>query len=338
MKRYRFLSIVVLVASVPALGQSETTVFGAGSTFVSPIMSKWAEQYHMVHPDVRISYQANGSGAGIGLTLTGMVDFGGTDAPVSDAQMAQAAFKVSHFPVILGADVPAYNVPGVQTQLRFTGQVLADIFLGKIRNWNDPAIAAINPGVRLPDRTVIVVHRLDGSGTTYIWADYLSKVSTEWKGKVGKGTSLKWPVGIAANGNEGVSVTIQKTVGAIGYIELSYAEKKRIAFGSVQNADGTFISASISGIEEAAASLKKIPADFRVSISNAPGRNAYPIASFSWVLVPNHPRDPARRKIVMDFLAWIMTDGQRFAEDLYYSPLPQDLTAKIVAVATADAK
>lgn len=338
MLRSRILSLALLFASVTALGQSETTIFGAGSTFVSPIMSKWAAEYHKVHPDIQISYLANGSGAGIGVTLTGMVDFGGTDAPVSDAQLAQAAVKVSHFPVTLGADVPAYNVPEIQTQLRFTGPVVADIFLGKIKNWNDPAIAAINPGVRLPDRTIMVVHRADGSGTTYIWGDYLSKVSPEWKSKVGKGTSLKWPVGIAANGNEGVSETIQKTVGAIGYIELSYAEKKKIAFGSVQNADGAFVSASISGIEEAASSLKEIPADFRVSISNAPGRNAYPIASFSWILVPIHPTDPARKKIVMDFLAWIMTDGQRFAEELYYSPLPQDLTTKINSVAIASAK
>ncbi|MGO9539004.1 MAG: phosphate ABC transporter substrate-binding protein PstS [Terriglobales bacterium] len=336
MLRSWVLSAVLLFGSTSLLGQ--TTIFGAGSTFVSPIMSKWAEQYHKIHPDIQISYLANGSGAGIGLTLTGMVDFGGTDAPVSDAQLAQAKVKVSHFPVILGADVPAYNLPEVQTQLRFMGQTLADIFLGKIKNWNDPAIAASNPGVRLPDRPILVVHRLDGSGTTYIWADYLSKVSPEWKSKVGKGTSLKWPVGIAANGNEGVSDIIRTTQGALGYIELSYAEKKKIAFGSVQNADGVFTSASISGIEEAASSLKEIPADFRVSISNAPGRNAYPIASFSWVLIPNHPKDPSRRKIVMDFLAWALTDGQRFAEDLYYAPLPRDLNSKINSVMIAQAK
>lgn len=336
MSRSWAFAAVLLVGSTPLLGQ--TTIFGAGSTFVSPIMSKWAEQYHKVHPDIQISYLANGSGAGIGLTLTGMVDFGGTDAPVSDAQLAQAAVKVSHFPVILGADVPAYNLPEVQTQLRFTGPVLANIFLGKIKNWNDPAIAASNPGVRFPDRPILVVHRQDGSGTTYIWADYLSKVSPEWKGKVGKGTSVKWPVGIGANGNEGVSEAIRNTQGSLGYIELSYAEKKKIAFGSVQNADGAFISASISGIEEAASSVKEIPADFRVSISNAPGRNAYPVASFSWILVPNHPKDPRRRKIVMDFLAWALTDGQSFAEDLYYSPLPRDLTSKINSIMIAQAK
>jgi phosphate transport system substrate-binding protein len=336
MLRSWVLSVVLLFGSTSLVGQ--TNIFGAGSTFVSPIMSKWAEQYHKIHPDIQISYLANGSGAGIGLTLTGMIDFGGTDAPATDAQLAQAAVKVSHFPVILGADVPAYNLPEVQTQLRFTGQVLADIFLGKIKNWDNPAIAANNPGVRLPDRQIMVVHRQDGSGTTYIWADYLSKVSPEWKRAVGKGTSLKWPVGNGFYGNEGVSEEIRKSPGTLGYIELSYAEKKKIAFGSVQNADGAFISASISGIEEAASSLKEIPADFRVSISNAPGRSAYPIASFSWILIPNHPKDPNRRKIVMDFLTWAITDGQRFAEDLYYAPLPSDLTSKINSVMIAKAK
>jgi phosphate transport system substrate-binding protein len=316
MLRSWVLSVVLLFGSTSLVGQ--TNIFGAGSTFVSPIMSKWAEQYHKIHPDIQISYLANGSGAGIGLTLTGMIDFGGTDAPATDAQLAQAAVKVSHFPVILGADVPAYNLPEVQTQLRFTGQV--------------------NPGVRLPDRQIMVVHRQDGSGTTYIWADYLSKVSPEWKRAVGKGTSLKWPVGNGFYGNEGVSEEIRKSPGTLGYIELSYAEKKKIAFGSVQNADGAFISASISGIEEAASSLKEIPADFRVSISNAPGRSAYPIASFSWILIPNHPKDPNRRKIVMDFLTWAITDGQRFAEDLYYAPLPSDLTSKINSVMIAKAK
>jgi len=298
-------------------------------------MAKWAEEYHKTHPEIQISYLPNGSGAGIAMTLSGMLDFGGTDAPVSDAQLAKAAVKVIHFPVILGADVPAYNLPEVQTQIRFTGPVLADIFLGKIKNWDDPAIASSNPGVRFPNKSIVVVHRQDGSGTTYIWADYLSKVSSEWKSKVGKGTSLKWPVGREANGNEGVSEAIRNTQGALGYIELSYAEKKKIAFGSVQNADGVFISASVSGIEEAASSLKEIPADFRISISNPEGKNAYPISSFSWVLVPNRPKDAATKKILMDFLTWAISDGQRFAQDLYYSPLPLDLTTKINSVMIA---
>ena len=329
------ISVSFLFGLLCSFSQGQTTIHGAGSTFVYPIMEKWAVEYHKTHPEIQISYLPNGSGAGIALTLSGMIDFGGTDAPVSDAQLAKAAVKVIHFPVILGADVPAYNLPEVQTQLRFTGPVLADIFLGKIKNWDDPAIAASNPGVRFPDKSIVVVHRQDGSGTTYIWADYLSKVSPEWKSRVGKGTSVKWPVGREANGNEGVSEAILNTQGALGYVELSYAEKKKIAFGSVQNADGVFISASVSGIEEAASSLKEIPADFRVSISNHEGKNAYPIASFSWVLVPNNPRDATTKRILMDFLTWAISDGQRFAEDLYYSPLPRDLTSRINAVMIA---
>jgi len=332
----RITSFIVLVGSIYA--HAQTTIHGAGSTFVYPIMSRWSEEYHKTHPDVLISYIPNGSGAGIALTLSGMLDFGGTDAPVSDAQLAKAVVKVVHFPVILGADVPAYNLPSVRTQLRFTGSILADIFLGKVKNWNDPAISAANPGVRLPDQPIVVVHRQDGSGTTYIWADYLCKVSSEWKTKVGKGTSIKWPVGIEGNGNEGVSEAIRSTQGALGYIELSYAENKKIAFGSVQNADGIFISASVGAIEEAANSLRELPGDFRVSITNALGKNAYPIASFSWVLVPNHPRDAATRRLLMDFLLWAISDGQRFAEDLSYSPLPQGLTTRIHSVVIAQAR
>lgn len=332
------VSASLLLGLLCSSSQGQTTIHGAGSTFVYPIMAKWAAEYHKTHPEIQISYLPNGSGAGIALTLSGMLDFGGTDAPVSDAQLAKAAVQVIHFPVILGADVPAYNLPEVQTQLRFTGSVLADIFLGKITNWNDPAIAASNPGVRFPTKTIVVVHRRDGSGTTYIWADYLSKVSPEWKSRVGKGTSVKWPVGTEATGNEGVSESIRNTQGALGYIELSYAEKKQIAFGSVQNADGVFVSASVSGIEEAASSLKGIPSDFRVSISNPEGKNAYPIASFSWVLVPNRPKDAATGKILMDFLKWAISDGQRFAEDLYYSPLPQALRKRINAVMIAQAR
>lgn len=333
-----FISTVLLIGSICSLAQGQTTVHGAGSTFVYPIMSKWAEEYHKNHPEIQISYLPNGSVAGIAQTINGNLDFGGTDAPVSDAQLAQAKVKVIHFPVILGADVPAYNLPEVQTQLRFTGTSLADIFLGKIKNWNDPAIAATNPGVRLPDKPIVVAHRQDGSGTTYIWTDYLSKASPEWKSKVGKGTSVKWPVGVEANGNEGVSEAIRNTPGALGYIELSYAEKKKIAFGSVQNLDGAFISASTSGIEEAASSLKEVPADFRVSIINAPGRNAYPVASFSWVLIPSRPRDAATRKALMDFLAWAISDGQRFAEDLFYAPLPRDLSARVNSAVMAQVR
>lgn len=334
----RIMAAAFLLSSLYSFGQATTTLHGVGSTFVYPIMAKWADEYHKIHPDVQISYLPQGSSAGIAQALIGFVDFGATDAPVTDSQLASAPVKVIHFPVILGADVPAYNMPEVQTQLRFTGQVMADIFLGKIKNWNDPAIAAANPGIRFPNKPIVVVHRQDGSGTTYIWTDYLSKVSSEWKSRVGKGTSVKWPVGMEANGNEGVSEVIRNTPGAFGYIELAYAEKKKIAFGSVQNADGVFISANVSSIEEAASSLKQAPADFRVSIANAPGKNAYPIASFSWVLVPIRPKHASDKKILMDFLTWAISDGQRFAEDLFYSPLPQELTARINTVMMAQAR
>jgi phosphate transport system substrate-binding protein len=324
----RRMPCVVALFFVSFLASAQTTLNGAGSTFVYPIMSKWAAEYHKQHPETQVSYLPLGSGAGIAQTMAGMLDFGGTDAPVSDAELAKAKVPVIHVPVVLGADVPAYNVPEVQTQLRFTGQVLADIFLGKIKNWNDPAISSVNQGVALPNQEITVVHRLDGSGTTYIWADYLSKVSDEWKNRVGKGTSVKWPVGMGANGNEGVSERIRGVKGAIGYVELSYAQNKRIPFGSVQNPNGLFFSASVGGIKEAAASAVGTRSDLRVSISNAPGTNAYPIASFSWILVPVRARNPEIKKALKEFLAWIVTDGQKYAADLYYSPLPPEIAAK----------
>jgi len=307
---------------------AQTTLNGAGSTFVYPIMSKWAEEYHKQHPETQVSYLPIGSGAGIAQTMAGMLDFGGTDAPVSDAELAKAKVSIVHIPVVLGADVPAYNLPEVQGQLRFTGRVLAGIFLGTIKNWNDPAISSLNAGITLPNQEITVVHRLDGSGTTYIWTDYLLKVSSEWKNTVGRGTSVKWPVGLGANGNEGVSEKIREVKGAIGYVELSYAQKKKIPIGSVQNPSGLFIAASVGGIEEAAASAVGTPSDLRASISNAPGTHAYPIASFSWVLMPVHARNPETKKALKDFLAWIVTDGQKYAADLYYSPLPQEIVAK----------
>ncbi len=265
------MACVVVLFFVSLLTSAQTTLNGAGSTFVYPIMSKWAAEYHKQHAETQVSYLPLGSGAGIAQTMEGMLDFGGTDAPVSDAELARAKVPVIHVPVVLGADVPAYNLPDVHAQLRFTGQVLADIFLGKIRNWNDPAIASTNQDVTLPNQEITVVHRLDGSGTTYVWADYLSKVSSEWKNRVGKGTSVKWPVGVGSNGNEGVSERIREIKGAIGYIELSYAQTKKIPFGSVQNASGLFIAASVAGIKEAAASSVGAKSDLRVSISNAPG-------------------------------------------------------------------
>jgi phosphate transport system substrate-binding protein len=326
--RYRIACLLLLFFSfcIPSIAQ--VALNGAGSTFVFPIFSKWADEYEKQHPDVRISYLPNGSGAGIALTMSGMLDFGGTDAPVDDVELSKSKVQLLHVPVILGADVAAYNLPEVQTTLQFTGELLAKIFLGKVTTWNDPAIAAVNPTVNLPNRAITVVHRQDGSGTTYIWTDYLSKISPEWKIRVGKGTKLKWPVGIEANGNEGVSQKVQELSGAIGYVELSYAEKKKIPFGNVQNNAGRFIRASVSGIEEAAASSDLSHADFRVSISNAPGPTAYPIASFSWILIPTHARSPEVSKALRDFLSWVVIDGQKYAPALSFCPLPQQVVEK----------
>jgi len=228
----------LLLLFFSALASAQTTLTGAGSTFVFPIMSKWAAEYHKLHPEIRMSYYPNGSWPGMVMTMAGMIDFGATDAPVTKAQLARAQVPVIQVPVVLDADVPAYNLPGLQTEIRFTGRVLADSFLGKITNWNDPAISSLNAGVTLPNQEITVVHRLDGSGTTYIWTDYLSKVSSEWKDRVGQGTSVKWPAGVGADGNEGVSEKIREVRGAIGYIELSYAQKEKISFGTVKNANG----------------------------------------------------------------------------------------------------
>jgi phosphate transport system substrate-binding protein len=326
--RYRIACLLLFFFSFSIPGTAQVALNGAGSTFVFPIFSKWADEYEKQRPEVRISYMPNGSGAGIALTLSGMLDFGGTDAPVDDVELSKSKIQLLHVPVILGADVPAYNLPEVQTPLQFTGDLLANIFLGKVTNWNDPAIAALNPTVNLPNRAITVVHRQDGSGTTYIWTDYLSKISSEWKSRIGKGTKVKWPVGVEANGNEGVSQKIQELSGAIGYAELSYAEKKKIPFGNVQNKAGRFIRASVSGIEEAAASSDLAQTDFRVSISNAPGPAAYPIASFSWILIPTRAKNPEVNKALRNFLSWIITDGQKYATVLSYCPLPQQVAAR----------
>ena len=309
-------------------GSAQTTLNGAGSALVYPIMSKWVAEYHKQHPEIRVSYYPNGSWPGMVLTMAGMIDFGATDAPVSSAQLAKATVPVIQVPVVLEADVPAYNLPGLQTQLRFTGRVLADIFLGKITNWNDPAISSLNAGVALPNQEITVVHRLDGSGATYIWTDYLSKVSSDWKSRVGQGTSVEWPVGVPATGNEGVSDKIREVKGAIGYVELSFAQEKKIPFGSVKNANGRFVAASLGGIKESASSAVGTQSDLRVSVSNASRTNTYPIASFTWVLMPVRGRNPETKRALKEFLAWILTDGQKFAADLYDSPLPTQVAVE----------
>ena len=323
----RMLLLWCALAALPALGQANLN--GAGATFPYPIYSKWFSEYHKLHSDIQINYQPIGSGGGIRQVIAGTVDFGATDGPMTDDQLREAKIKILHVPTVLGADVPAYNIPGVSAELKFTPQVLAGIFLGKITNWNDKAIAAANEGVSLPNQEIIVVHRSDGSGTTYIFTDYLSKVSPEWQSQVGKGTSVKWPSGIGGKGNEGVAGSIRTLPGSIGYVELIYAVQNNITYGSVRNSAGVFLKASLEGVTAAAASVKSMPADFRVSITNAPGKDAYPISSFTWLLIPAPSKDPAKGKILADFLNWMVTDGQKMAAPLSYAPLPDSVVEKV---------
>ncbi len=325
----RRIALLCLALAVPAFAQ--TTLNGAGATFPYPMYSKWFSEYHKAHPDIQINYQSIGSGGGIRQVLAGTVDFGASDGPMTDEQLSQAKTKILHVPTVLGAVVPAYNVPGVSGEIKFTPQALAGIFLGKITKWNDEAIAAANPGVKFPDKPIVIVHRSDGSGTTYIFTDYLSKVSPEWQSQVGKNTSVKWPVGLGGKGNEGVAGMIRQMEGSVGYIELIYAVENKITYGSIRNAAGNFVKASLDSVTAAAASVKSMPADFRVSITNAPGKDAYPISSFTWLLIPAQSKDSQKGKILADFLAWMVDDGQKMTAELAYAPLPESVAAKVKA-------
>ncbi len=320
------LVLVCALLAFPAIAQ--TTLNGAGATFPYPMYSKWFSEYHKLHPDIQINYQSIGSGGGIRQVINGTVDFGASDGPMTDEMLKEAKTKILHMPTVLGADVPAYNIPGVSTQLNFTAEALAGIFLGKITKWNDKTLTSANPGVNLPDRDIIVVHRSDGSGTTYIWTDYLSKISSEWQSQVGRGTSVKWPIGLGGKGNEGVAGSIRQLQGSIGYVELIYAVQNNINYGSVKNAAGNFVKASLESVTAAAASAPKMPADFRVSITNAPGKDAYPISSFTWLLIPEQSKDAAKGKILADFLNWMVTDGQKMTAALSYAPLPESVVQK----------
>jgi phosphate transport system substrate-binding protein len=293
--------------------------------------SKWYSEYNKLHPDVQINYQSIGSGGGIRQVLNGTVDFGASDGPMSDEQLKQSKVKILHIPTVMGAVVPAYNVPGVSGEIKFTPEVLAGIFIGKITSWNDAALAKANPGVNFPNLPIIVIYRSDGSGTTFIFTDYLSKVSSDWNNDVGKGTSVKWKIGMGGKGNEGVAGQIRQLPGSIGYVELIYAVENKISYGSVKNAAGNFVKASLDGVTEAAASVKTMPADFRVSITNAPGKTAYPISSFTWLLIPVPSKDAAKGKIIADFLNWMVTDGQKMTSQLSYAPLPDSVVEKVKA-------
>jgi len=321
------LLLLCVVLPVAVFGQ--TTLNGAGATFPNPMYSKWFSEYHKLHPEVQINYQPIGSGGGIRQVIAGTVDFGASDMPMTDDQLREAKFKVLNIPTVLGAVVPAYNIPGVTGEVKFTPEALAGIFLGRITKWNDKAIASANPGVNLPNQDILVVHRSDGSGTSFIWTDYLSKVSAEWKNQVGSGTSVKWPIGLGGKGNEGVAGSIRQLQGSIGYVELIYAVQNNISYGSVRNAAGNFVKASLEGVTAAAAAAPKMPADFRVSITNAPGKESYPISSFTWLLIPAQSKDPAKGKILADFLNWMVTDGQKMTAALTYAPLPENVVEKV---------
>ncbi len=333
MKRIAELLLSVLVLAAIGWADSTLSINGAGATFPYPMYSKWFDEYHKKNANLQINYQSIGSGGGIKQVTEGTVDFGATDGPMNDDQLKAYQEKhgsgILHFPTVLGAVVPTYNITGVDAALNFTPEALAGIFLGKITKWNDPAIADANKNVKLPAEDIVVVHRADGSGTSYCWTDYLSKVSEEWKNKVGKGTSVNWPVGLGGKGNEGVTGTVKNTPNSIGYVELIYAESNKIPYGNVENAGGTFVKASLAAVSAAAAgAAKEMPDDFRVSITNAPGKTSYPISTFTWLLIPEKFSDAAKRDAIKGFLKWALSDGQNFAEGLSYAKLPKEVVSK----------
>ena len=308
---------------------SPLSLTATGATFPFPIYSKWFTEYNRIHPDIQINYNSLGSGAGIKQLQAGTVDFGASDAPMSDGELQQTKVPVLHFPTVLGAVVPTYNLEGVNQELNFTGEVLADIFMGKITKWNDPALVSLNKGIRLPDADIVVVHRSDGSGTTFVWTDYLSKVSKEWETKVGRSKSVNWPVGLGGKGNENVSALVKQQPGALGYVELTYAIQNNLLYGRVKNSAGVLQKADLASVTAAAASeAKRMPADFRVSITNASGKTAFPISTFTYLLIPSKIDDPAKKKAIKDFLHWMLVEGQNDAEGLSYARLPKDVVAK----------
>jgi phosphate transport system substrate-binding protein len=332
MKRIAGMFLVVLTLGGFVWAQNALLINGAGATFPYPIYSKWFDEFHKAN-GTQINYQSVGSGAGIKQATEGTVDFGASDGPMNDDQLkafkAKNGVGILHFPTVLGAVVPTYNVPGVRGALNFTPEALSGIFLGRISKWNDPAIVGSNKGVNLPANDIVVIHRSDGSGTTYIFTDYLSKVSSDWKDKVSKGTSVNWPVGLGGKGNEGVTGLIKQTPNSIGYVELIYAAQNKVPYGSVKNSSGTFVNADLASVTEAAAgAVKTMPEDFRVSITNSPGKNAYPISSFTWLLIPEKFKDTAKRDAMKKFLSWAITDGQSFAESLSYAKLPKEVVDK----------
>jgi phosphate transport system substrate-binding protein len=321
-----FLAVALAVLLGSAQAQKLT---GAGATFPYPIYSKWFSEYSSAHAGVQINYQSIGSGGGIRQVTAGLVDFGASDMPMTDDQLSASKVKLIHIPTVLGAVVPVFNVPGV-SDLRFSGATLADIYLGKVTNWNDGEIAKDNPSAHLPDQKIVVVHRADSSGTSFIWTDYLSKVSKEWSGGPGKGTSPGWPTGVGGKGNEGVAGLVRQIPGSIGYVELIYALQNKITFGEVKNAAGNWVRASISGVTDAADAVKNMPADYRISITNAPGASSYPISSFTYLLIPAKAINPANAATLKDMLSWMIKNGEGEVSSLSYAPLPSALAEKVL--------
>ena len=322
----RFAAVACTLALGAGVAAQSLQINGAGATFPNPIYSKWFDEYTKKNPNVRINYQPIGSGGGIRQVTAQTVFFGATDGPMTEEQILAAPGKILHLPTVLGADVPVYNLPGVSGEIKFTGAVLADIYLGKITKWNDAALVKLNPAAKLPATDITVVHRSDGSGTTYIFVDYLAKASPEWKKRVGVATSVNWPTGVGGKGNEGVAGLVQQVPGSIGYVELIYALQNKIAYGSVQNLAGEFVRATVASVTAAAAgAAAKMPADFRVSITNAEGKGVYPISSFTWLLLYENPKDKAQSKAMVEFVKWALGDGQKFAPELGYAPLPAEV-------------
>ncbi len=320
----RFSCLMAGILGLSSVATIAQNINGAGATFPNPIYSKWFTEYSRVDTNVHINYQPIGSGGGIRQVSEGTVDFGATDGPMSDQQIKSAKIKTIHIPTVLGAVVPVYNVPGVNQDLNFSGDVIADIYLGKITKWNDSRLAKDNPGANLPDKPILPVYRSDGSGTTYIFADFLSKVSSDFQSKIGKSTSVKWPTGIGQKGNEGVAGMVRQSPHAFGYVELIYAVQNKMSYGNVKNSSGKYVRASTQSVTDAAAAAAKtMPADFRVSITNAAGATSYPISSFTWLLIPEHSANPAKAKALQGFLNWMLEHGESEAAQLSYAPLPK---------------
>jgi phosphate transport system substrate-binding protein len=324
-----FLACAVVLNACTGSKDSEVRLQGAGATFPNPIYQKWFSEYNKANPNLKFDYQSIGSGGGIKQISERTVDFGGSDAPMKDEELKTAKGEILHIPTVLGADVITYNLPGVTAELKLTPETIAGIFLGQITKWNDPHVAASNPGVSLPPSEITVVHRSDGSGTTFVFTDYLSKVSPEWKAKVGAGTSVNWPAGLGAKGNEGVTGQVKQSPNSIGYVELIYAEQNKLPYALVKNSGGEFIRPSLDSITAAAAgAAEQMPDDLRVSITNAPGKDAYPISAFTYLLVYKEQQNEAKGKALVDFLWWAIHDGEQMAKDLLYAPLPSEVVKK----------